>query len=61
MKLEQDSKERAITNVSRWRHLGFLPSESLVEAIRLTTGSTALDQRERSFVEEVTEHFSQRS
>jgi len=61
MKLEQSLTERAITSVSRWRHLGFLPSESLVEAVRLSTGSEPIVPKERTFVEEVCQDLSRRS
>ena len=61
MKLEQSPEERVITVVSRWRNLGFLPSESLVEAVRLSTGSEPIDSKERTFVEKVCQDLSRRS
>lgn len=57
----RNASERAITCIARWRHLKFLPSESLVEAIRADTGSEAVDKRERTFVEEVRKDLAQRS
>ena len=58
MKLVQKPSERTITNVSRWVHFGFLPGMSLVEAVRLDTGSEPIDKQERSFVEKVAKDLS---
>ena len=46
MQLVQKPSERTITNVSRWVHFGFLPGMSLVEAVRLDTGSEPIDKQE---------------